>query len=105
MCVGVKNKQEDESRKKIKPSLRQKKKQLRRVWPLAEKELLLAHFKRLIKIQEVPGKEQCKEFLSKDEILASHFFSKLTWRDIKYWVYNQIQSVKNRKSNFCLDQF
>lgn len=72
-----------------------KKKSTRKAWPEFEKHILVDYFKGFIKGGQVPGKSECEKFLAVNE--SNIYFSHLSWKDIKYGVYNQILKVKQRK--------
>lgn len=61
-------------------------------WNPKEKAIVLEYFRKSIKQSQVPGKAQCEEFLKANETC---FTRRLSWRDIKYCVYNHVQKLKH----------
>lgn len=63
----------------------------RRPWTREEKKAVDEELGTLIRRMKVPGKLDCDRCLRNKSIL-----SKRTWKDIKYYVHNTIQSVNRR---------
>ncbi|XP_049319649.1 uncharacterized protein si:ch211-266o15.1 isoform X3 [Astyanax mexicanus] len=67
----------------------------RKGWSLEEQRAVKKHMGKYISLQKVPGKDDCSLCLSAEpDALKSR-----TWRDIKNYVHNTIQSNKRRRRN------
>lgn len=61
------------------------------MWTSAEKIALEQQFAKNIRLDKVPGKLDCLNVQRKCSVLSA-----LPWKKIKFAVYNQIKSRKNR---------
>lgn len=64
-----------------------------RQWTPQEVEAVLTFFRTDIKFKIIPGKVKCEECISKYDVLNSR-----GWRNIKYFVKNQITKISKIKS-------
>ncbi|XP_061647682.1 M-phase phosphoprotein 8 isoform X2 [Phyllopteryx taeniolatus] len=63
----------------------------KRLWSTEEQAAVRRQFGDLCKLVKVPGKKDCDACLAAEPALSSR-----TWREVKYFVHNNIQSMKRR---------
>lgn len=66
-------------------------KRIKRLWSEEEQAAVRRQFGDFCKLVKVPGKKDCDACLSAEPALNSR-----TWREVKYFVHNSIQSMKRR---------
>nr|XP_046259469.1 M-phase phosphoprotein 8 isoform X2 [Scatophagus argus] len=66
-------------------------KRIKRLWSEEEQAAVRRQFGDLCKLVKVPGKKDCDACLAAEPALNSR-----TWREVKYFVHNSIQSMKRR---------
>ncbi|XP_074550467.1 M-phase phosphoprotein 8 isoform X2 [Halichoeres trimaculatus] len=66
-------------------------KRIKRLWSEEEQAAVRRHFGDLCKLMKVPGKKDCDACLAAEPALNTR-----TWREVKYFVHNSIQSMKRR---------
>ncbi|XP_051938295.1 M-phase phosphoprotein 8 isoform X1 [Hippocampus zosterae] len=82
--------QQKSSRKQT-PSTTKPQKRHKRLWSTEEQAAVRRQFGDLCKLAKVPGKKDCDSCLAAEPALNSR-----TWREVKYFVHNNIQSMKRR---------
>lgn len=70
----------------VKPQKRSK-----RLWSDEEQAAVRRQFGEFCKLVKVPGKKDCDTCLAAEPVLSTR-----TWREVKYFVHNSIQSLKRR---------
>ncbi|XP_077392862.1 M-phase phosphoprotein 8 isoform X2 [Festucalex cinctus] len=73
------------------PSTTKPQKRHKRLWSTEEQVAVRRQFGDLCKLVKVPGKKDCDACLAAEPALSSR-----TWREVKYYVHNNIQSMKRR---------
>ncbi|XP_057708152.1 M-phase phosphoprotein 8 isoform X2 [Corythoichthys intestinalis] len=73
------------------PSTAKPHKRQKRLWSTEEQAAVRRQFGDLGKLVKVPGKKDCDTCLASEPALSSR-----TWREVKYFVHNNIQSMKRR---------
>lgn len=66
-------------------------KRIKRLWSEEEQAAVRRHFGDFCNLLKVPGKKDCDACLAAEPALNSR-----TWREVKYFVHNSIQSMKRR---------
>ncbi|XP_037095926.1 M-phase phosphoprotein 8 isoform X1 [Syngnathus acus] len=73
------------------PSTTKPQKRHKRLWSIEEQAAVRRQFGDFCKLVKVPGKKDCDACLAAEPALISR-----TWREVKYFVHNNIQSMKRR---------
>ncbi|XP_061697283.1 uncharacterized protein LOC133512056 [Syngnathoides biaculeatus] len=73
------------------PSTAKPQKRHKRLWSTEEQAAVRRQFGDFCKLLKVPGKKDCDACLAAEPALTSR-----TWREVKYFVHNNIQSMKRR---------
>ncbi|XP_077473978.1 M-phase phosphoprotein 8 isoform X1 [Stigmatopora argus] len=73
------------------PSTSKPQKRQKRLWSSEEQAAVRRQFGDLGRLIKVPGKKECDTCLSAEPALCSR-----TWQEVKYFVHNNIQSMKRR---------
>ncbi|XP_028291800.1 M-phase phosphoprotein 8 isoform X1 [Gouania willdenowi] len=66
-------------------------KRMKRLWSEEEQAAVRRQFGDLCKLVKIPGKKDCDACLAAEPLLGTR-----TWREVKYFVHNSIQSLKRR---------
>ncbi|XP_061774245.1 M-phase phosphoprotein 8 isoform X2 [Nerophis ophidion] len=77
-------------RKQVPPSAKPQKR-IKRLWSGEEQAAVRRQFGDFCNLVKVPGKKDCDACLAAEPALSSR-----TWREVKYYVHNSIQSIKRR---------
>ncbi|XP_034043158.1 uncharacterized protein LOC117525409 [Thalassophryne amazonica] len=80
------------ARKEVTQSVKPQKR-TKRLWSEEEQSAVRRHLGDFCKLVKVPGKKDCDACLAAEPALSTR-----TWREVKYFVHNSIQSMKRRNA-------